>query len=269
MTYYGDAQRLQQLERYVQVMDRELMRCTREIKGLRAEQALTRAGRAPRLPVVFRAQFAEDVLLWDLFDGALDGTFLEVGANDGVALSVSYAFEAVGWTGVLIEALPEQAERCRANRPHSRVVHGALSHPGAPREVTFSTVPEDSLLSYLKSDAAHQQFIAHNKFTQKSVTVPCMTMDEALGDLPARLDFAVIDVEGAETDVLAGFNLERYRPRVMLIEDTTPLERSPVKAAMASSPYVWLGLHAINHVFVHRDEHELLARFEMLRKQRL
>jgi len=269
MTYYGEYQRLQQLERYVQVIEREVMRCTREIKCLRAEQALARAERKPRLPVEFRAQYAEDVLLWDLFDGALDGTFLEVGANDGIALSISYAFEAVGWTGVLIEALPDQAARCRVNRPHSRVVQAALSKPGSPRETTFSFVREDSLLSYHRADDAHRQFIDQNKFSRANVTVPCMTMDEALGDLPARIDFAVIDVEGAETDVLAGFDLERYRPRVLLIEDTTPVDQSPVKAAMESQPYVWQGLHAINHVFVHRDEHDLLERFKLLRQQRI
>jgi hypothetical protein len=66
------------------------------------------AGRTATLPVDFSAQFGEDILLWDIFRGQNDGFFIEVGAYDGVELSVSYIFEALGWRGLLVEALPDQ-----------------------------------------------------------------------------------------------------------------------------------------------------------------
>ena len=57
----------------------------------------------------FRSQFGEDALLWDFFAGQLDGFFIEVGAFDGYNYSVSYAFECIGWDGLLIEAHPDLA----------------------------------------------------------------------------------------------------------------------------------------------------------------
>ena len=47
-----------------------------------------------------------------------------------------------------------------------------------------------------------------------------MTLDEILdrSGLPA-IDFLSIDVEGAELDVLKGFPIEKYNPKLVLVED--------------------------------------------------
>src|SRR5258706_11075345 len=55
------------------------------------------------------------------------GTFIEVGANDGLNQSNTYWFERFrSWHGVLIEAVPEKAEECRRNRPRAQVFCNAL-----------------------------------------------------------------------------------------------------------------------------------------------
>src|SRR5436190_1037191 len=47
-----------------------------------------------------------------------NGFFIEAGANDGIAQSNTLYFEKYfGWTGLLIEPIPELAQRCRKNRP--------------------------------------------------------------------------------------------------------------------------------------------------------
>ena len=46
------------------------------------------------------------------------------------------------------------------------------------------------------------------------------TLDDLLAEAGnPRLDYVSIDVEGAELQVLSGFNLERHRPPLVLIED--------------------------------------------------
>ena len=64
------------------------------------------------------------------------GIFVEAGAHDGYTQSNTYFLERRrGWSGVLVEAVPELAERARRRRPRSRVVQAALVGPGAPPTV--------------------------------------------------------------------------------------------------------------------------------------
>jgi hypothetical protein len=55
------------------------------------------------------------------------GTFLEIGANDPVLLSQTRHLAQLGWTGVLVEPIPELADRLRLERPDSRVVQAVCS----------------------------------------------------------------------------------------------------------------------------------------------
>ena len=43
------------------------------------------------------------------------GTFLDIGANDGVTLSNTYALQQAGWGGVLVEPSEEAFNRIPSN----------------------------------------------------------------------------------------------------------------------------------------------------------
>ena len=47
------------------------------------------------------------------------------------------------------------------------------------------------------------------------------TLDDILeqAEAPMPIDFVSIDVEGHEVEVLSGFDLARWRPRLILVED--------------------------------------------------
>jgi hypothetical protein len=53
------------------------------------------------------------------------------------------------------------------------------------------------------------------------VNVPVSTLDAVLKEAgaPAAFDFLSIDVEGHEIEVLRGFDIARWRPRLILLED--------------------------------------------------
>src|SRR3954467_449899 len=83
------------------------LRLKRRVSCLEATMKLLSLGRKPALPTLeFRSQFGEDSMLWALFAGQLDGFFIEVGAFDGYDCSVTYALEAIGWKGLLVEPIP-------------------------------------------------------------------------------------------------------------------------------------------------------------------
>jgi hypothetical protein len=53
------------------------------------------------------------------------------------------------------------------------------------------------------------------------IEVPVRTLDDILTEAraPLRFDFLSIDVEGHELEVLRGFDIARWRPRLIVLED--------------------------------------------------
>jgi len=154
------------------------------------------------------------------------GFFIEAGANDGVSQSNSLFFEKhYGWSGLLVEPIPELAERCRHNRPDCTVVNSALVPLGYP-EATIE-MHACNLMSLvkgaMKSTEADLEHIARGREIQqvesREVRVPAIPLSQLLDRHGVReIDFLSLDVEGFELSVLQGLDFTRHRPRWMLIE---------------------------------------------------
>lgn len=236
----------------------------------RVRRDLADAGVEPRFPIRCRAQHGEDMFLYELFAGKREGFFIEVGAYDGFSHAATYLFESIGWRGLLIEALPERAEQAKRCRPASRVVHAALGKRGSSGTTTLTRFvdPEgtDELSSYIADIGGDAPRPDMSK--AETVQVPLTTMDALLDD-PAEghdgpIDLAVIDVEGGEIDVLNGFDLERFRPRAILIEDHVAKADSPNGLALKSRGYTDAGWISFNRLMIHESETDLLLRARAL-----
>jgi FkbM family methyltransferase len=156
---------------------------------------------------------AEDALKAEFFAPLRSGFFVEVGANDPQRGSQSWQFEQAGWNGVLVEPQPDLAARLRETR-RAHVVAAACSSPA--NAGTAMTLHLSGPHSSLKPDLAVTGVVA-----KAAIAVPARTLDDILeeANAPAPIDFVSIDVEGHEVEVLSGFDLARWRPRLVLIED--------------------------------------------------
>jgi FkbM family methyltransferase len=241
------------LEQAANLLGARLQVFQQRVYALEATEAVRARGRTPRMPVKFLAQFAEDTLLWDLFGGQTEGFFIEAGAFDGVTYSVTYALEAVGWNGLLVEAIPERASACEKARPHSKVVHAALSRRGLKGDTEFTIVDDDygGMLSYASTNATHLEAIA--RMRARTVRVPVACLDDLLQGVTNEVDLLVLDLEGGEVDALNGFDMARWRPKALLLEDNTQTDDTPLARAMQGHPYTFLGWHAMNRVYVRND----------------
>jgi Methyltransferase FkbM domain len=94
---------------------------------------------------LLQSQSREDEHLLQYFNGLCGGTYLEMGALDGVTFSNSYVFHksALNWTGLLIELAPRNFARLKKNRPHDITVHAAVCSPR--RMVHYYQHPHKSL----------------------------------------------------------------------------------------------------------------------------
>ena len=63
--------------------------------------------------------------------------------------------------------------------------------------------------------------MAPGAMPERVISVPVRTLDSILTEAgtPVGFDFLSIDVEGHEIEVLRGFNIGRWRPQLILLED--------------------------------------------------
>ncbi|MFQ5414632.1 MAG: FkbM family methyltransferase [Phycisphaerae bacterium] len=187
-----------------------------------------------KLDHLFRAQFGEDRVLWQVFRHRRRGYFIEIGAYDGVTLSNTYFLEQMGWHGLLIEPIEPLCRIAAEARPRSHVVHAACSRRGSTGTTRFTFAQNVPVLSFLRADDAHVQRCLREGAELVDLDVPVTTVDDILRrqrrertgtggpwvpNAGWRVDVVSIDTEGCELDVLDGFSLERIKPRVLLIEN--------------------------------------------------
>ena len=149
------------------------------------------------------------------------GTFLELGALDGIRFSNTYLFEkALQWTGVLIEASTINFESLERNRGQGTAVvtlHAAVCEPGKTLELYGS---------------GSMAGVAVNNGNQQVSRVTCIQLDNFLLTSGIhKLDLLSLDVEGMELEVLKQMNFQAVQTFVVLIEmrpvdeSTNPLIR--------------------------------------------
>lgn len=168
-----------------------------------------------------KAQNGEDkVLLLDFCDKK-SGFCVEVGAYNGIDMSNTFFFEKLGWKCLLVEADPEMAKLCQRNRPEAIVVNCAAVSPGSPSQVRFQIAEDVKAMSSIALDDNSRRRITgySGKLAIHEITIPARTLDSILEESKfIAIDFISIDVEGHELDVLKGFDIMRWKPRVVLVE---------------------------------------------------
>lgn len=147
------------------------------------------------------------------FDGARNGYFVEVGANDPIERSQTWHLEQLGWTGVLIEPQPDLAVKLVKSR-RAVVFAAACSSP----KDAGGTLP---LYVAGPLSSLNREHMAPGAEPESVIEVPVRTLDDILAEAnsPSPIDFLSIDVEGHELEVLHGFDFARWKPRMIMIED--------------------------------------------------
>jgi FkbM family methyltransferase len=203
-------------------------------------------------------------LLQSYFKQLPSGYFVEVGANDPERSSQTWHLEQRGWTGVLVEPLPELAARLRERR-RARVYQVACSSPrNAGKLLTLQIAGAHSSLE-------PGYFVAGTRICGE-MQVEARTLDEILieAQAPQPIDFLSIDVEGHETEVLAGVDLSRWRPRLILVEDHAKHLR--IHRALSARGYRWVRRTSNNGWYVPEEDAEqigVFGRWQFFRKHYL
>jgi FkbM family methyltransferase len=176
------------------------------------------------------AQNREDVVLWRALRNVANGRYVDVGANDPRHFSVTRGFYDQGWRGITVEPVPAFATAHRTDRPGDVLVEAAVTDADV-EHVTLHLF-EDTGLSTLV-DAVNDRH-ADAGWSSSEIQVRARSLDSILDEAGwdgQDVHFVVVDVEGAEPEVLRSLDLKRWQPWVLVVESTAPLSTEPTHDA--------------------------------------
>jgi len=184
-------------------------------------RAAATASLAYHIPV--NCQIPELANLYTLvFGSKVDGFFVEVGAFDGYSFSNSYCLAGIGWSGILIEPIPEFANLCRSlyqGNDRIRIVECAAGNAEETIQIAKAG-PLTTANSAVLSAYSHIPWATREAEHAEKLTVRQSTLDSILSQQSVcpPIDLLIVDVEGFESSVLGGFSLGHWQPTMVIIE---------------------------------------------------
>ena len=166
------------------------------------------------------AQNGEDIVLWRALGHIPQGKWIDAGANHPDTDSVTRIFSDAGWTGINIEPMEPVFTELSERRPQDVNLKIALEESEGERE--YFAVGDGRSLSTADPVAAERY--RESGFSVDDVVVPIRTLASVWDEyVDGEIHFLKIDVEGAEERVLAGADLSRHRPWVVVVESVEPV----------------------------------------------
>ena len=184
----------------------------------------------------------------DLFNHKKNGTFVEMGAADGILASNTYKLEKYyGWNGILIEPIKEYFELI----PKYRNVNHILNICVGEKEGTVDFTRIEGY-SKLLSGITEQYPAEHNYRIDSEVKeknqkiyvdqVICKKLITVLTECNIfNIDYLSIDVEGGELSVLKSLDMENNNIRPTIIGAENNYNKSDVEYYLKKFNYIKIG----------------------------
>jgi FkbM family methyltransferase len=194
--------------------------------------------------------------------GVSEGSFLDVGAGHPVYDSTTYALYQRGWRGIALEPMEEAGRLWVSARPEDLLIMMAAA--AAPGEKVLYLTPDSAQASTVDERLAAR--LRRQGLRVAPRRVPATTVNEVLDRFhEGELHLLSLDVEGFEHEALAGFDLRRYRPWIMLVEAVEPgtgvLSHQAWEPAVLSAGYECAYFDGCNRFYVAAERAELKRHF--------
>lgn len=193
------------------------------------------------------------------------GFFVEVGAYDGEFVSNTSFLADTGWNGLYIEPVYEYYLKCLKRHDANDVTVANVAIGLEEKEVrmfrgeTLSTLNAEQVDRYKEIDWA-----SHISFDE--VMCDQIRLDTLMNQLkvPKNFDILVVDVEGKESEIFKTFDIDEWRPKMMIVEleDEHPsFQKYPdliadikqLREYIESNNYIVIYKDKINTVFVTQE----------------
>lgn len=213
------------------------------------------------MALISYAQNYEDVMLWRALSQVANGFYIDVGANDPSADSVTRLFYERGWHGINIE--PLRLHFADLQRERARDINLCCAVGATAGEIElwesdvrgWATADRDAIKAHIaQGDTGHY------------LQVPVTTLTAICeAHAPSEIHFLKIDVEGFEQAVLQGMDFARFRPWVVVVEATRPNSTQEVhgqwESLLTHAHYEFVYADGLNRFYLANEHAALAARF--------
>lgn len=151
------------------------------------------------------SQQGEQAIILNYFK-EFKGTFLDIGANDGVIFSNSHAIAMEGWGGVCVEPNKGAFERLQKTYTNNKIQCLNYCIGNENKDVDFF-ISDDSLISSVK-ESETEKWVKNCGIKFIKTTSQMITFASLLEKSEYKIfDFITIDVEGLDYDILSQIDL--------------------------------------------------------------
>ena len=178
-----------------------------------------------------------------------NGTFLEMGALDGVLYSNTKFFEdTMGWSGVLIEPIPASFDKLKVNRPHCTLFQCAVS----TNEGTID-IYEHGAVSSVRENTSESFYNGwHREKNIQLIQVPARRLDSILHEAGVkRIDFWSLDVEGSEIEALNTMDWS-IPVGLICIENQEGDRKGMCNEVLSRNGFVCIEIYAHNEIWINQ-----------------
>jgi FkbM family methyltransferase len=207
------------------------------------------------------SQNFEDVMLMRALSKVKRGFYIDVGAAEPFADSVTAAFYKQGWRGINVEPMTGPFSRLQEVRPEDTNLQVALEEK--PGTAKYFSVNGGNGISTGIAEFGKQY--KESNWDVDLVPVVVSTLAEIcekhVGDNP--IHFLKIDVEGKERAVLEGGDFCVYRPWIILIEATRPNSQTEShqewEDLLQANKYRFVYFDGLNRFYIAAEKYDALA----------
>lgn len=143
------------------------------------------------------------------------GMFVEIGAYDGETHSNTCFLADMGWRGLYVEPVTEYLEKCKLRHKNNNCIFTNCL-VGDDSEKDFFVAGEWSTNSIqVKKDI--ENFFGV-RFSEP-VKIKSKSLNSILEENNiVNFDLLIVDCEGAELEILENFNIQKYKPKLCILE---------------------------------------------------
>ena len=156
-----------------------------------------------------------DLLLEHIFKNQSHGFYIDVGCQHPVMNNNTYLLYKKGWNGINIDLDKKNIDLFNFYRKRDLNLNFAISSQEGERDLFFYH-DKSAINTVEKSVANYQRAQVKEIKKVKTKTLNSIIENSKFNNL--TIDFVSIDVEGHELDVIKGFDLKKYKPKVVIIE---------------------------------------------------
>ena len=162
-------------------------------------------------PRIINANWGLDLIINAIFKNKKKGTYIDIGCHHPLINNNTYILHKRGWSGINIDLDFSSIEMFNYFRPNDFNYKVALSNKKGESDLFFfhNRAPKNTL----------------NKVNGKGAKLVKRIKTDTLDNIIKKsklsikeIDFLSIDVEGSELEVLKGFNIKKYNPKVIVLE---------------------------------------------------